>query len=131
MSTQTLPAVQKKYQPYVPQNMEMREFTFRAVFLGMLMTGILGAANAYLGLKAGMTIAATYPAAVIGMAVLRLMKGSILEENIARTVGSIGESVAAGAIFTIPAFVLSHAWSSFSFEQAYWKSTVLMAVGGV
>ena len=56
-----------------------------------------GAANAYLGLRAGMTIAATYPAAVIGMAVLRLMKGSILEENIARTIGSIGESVAAGA----------------------------------
>ena len=54
-----------------------------------------------------MTIAATYPAAVIGMAVLRLMKGSILEENIARTIGSIGESVAAGAVFTIPAFVLS------------------------
>ena len=69
---------------------------------GLVMTVILGAANAYLGLRAGMTIAATYPAAVIGMAVLRVMKGSILEENIARTVGSIGESVAAGAIFTIP-----------------------------
>jgi len=68
------------------------------------MTIILGAANAYLGLRAGMTIAATYPAAVIGMALLKIMKGSILEENIARTVGSIGESVAAGAIFTIPAF---------------------------
>jgi len=54
-----------------------------------------------------MTIAATYPAAVIGMALLRLMGGSLLEENIARTVGSIGESVAAGAVFTIPAFVLS------------------------
>jgi hypothetical protein len=85
MSTQTaIPANQKKYQPYVPPNMEMREFTFRAVFLGLVMTGILGAANAYLGLKAGMTIAATYPAAVIGMSVLRLMKGSLLEENIAR-----------------------------------------------
>ena len=74
------------------------------------MTAILGAANAYLGLKAGMTIAATYPAAVIGMALLRLMKGSLLEENIARTVGSIGESVAAGAIFTIPAFVMAGLW---------------------
>ena len=78
-----------------------------------------------------MTIAATYPAAVIGMAVLRLMKGSILEENIARTVGSIGESVAAGAIFTIPAFVISGAWPVFDFEHAYWKSSILMLLGGV
>jgi putative OPT family oligopeptide transporter len=122
---------EKKFRPYVPASAKMPEFTFRAVLLGLVMTGILGAANAYLGLKAGMTIAATYPAAVIGMAVLRLMKGSILEENIARTIGSIGESVAAGAIFTIPAFVLSGAWSSFGFEQAYWKSTALMLVGGV
>ena len=94
------------------------------------MTVILGAANAYLGLRAGMTIAATYPAAVIGMAILRLLKGSILEENIARTVGSIGESVAAGAIFTIPAFVISKAWPAFDTPEAYWKSTALMLVGG-
>jgi putative OPT family oligopeptide transporter len=111
--------------------MKMREFTFRAVLLGLVMTFVLGAANAYLGLKAGMTIAATYPAAVIGMAILRLMKGSILEENIARTVGSIGESVAAGAIFTIPAFVLSGAWKTFDSPQAYWQSSVLMLVGGI
>ncbi len=58
------------------------------------------------------------------------MKGSILEENIARTVGSIGESVAAGAIFTIPAFVISGAWPVFDFEHAYWKSSILMLVGG-
>ena len=109
----------------------MPEFTLRAVLLGLVMTVVLGAANAYLGLRAGMTIAATYPAAVIGMAVLRLMKGSILEENIARTVGSIGESVAAGAIFTIPAFVISGAWPVFDFEHAYWKSSILMLVGGV
>jgi putative OPT family oligopeptide transporter len=109
----------------------MREFTFRAVLLGLVMTVILGAANAYLGLRAGMTIAATYPAAVIGMAVLRLMKGSILEENIARTVGSIGESVAAGAIFTLPAFVISKAWLRFDTPEAYWKSSALMLVGGV
>src|SRR5581483_4418837 len=132
MSTQTAvkpPESSKAYRPYVPQTMEMREFTFRAVLLGMLMTGILGAANAYLGLRAGMTIAATYPAAVIGMAVLRIFRGSILEENIARTAGSIGESVAAGAVFTIPAFVLSHAWMDFSPGTAYWKSTSLMVVG--
>jgi hypothetical protein len=77
MGTQTAPpAGQKKYQPYVPENMEMKEFTFRAVLIGLVMTAILGSANAYLGLKAGMTIAATYPAAVIGMALLRLMKGA-------------------------------------------------------
>lgn len=92
---------------------------------------VLGAANAYLGLRAGQTIAATYPAAVIGMAVLRIFKGSILEENIARTAGSIGESVAAGAIFTIPAFVISHSWMDFSPGVAYWKSTALMTIGSV
>lgn len=131
MSTQTaVPPGKKKYQPYVPQNMEMREFTSRAVFLGMLMTGILGAANAYLGLKAGMTIAATYPAAVIGMSILRLMKGSLLEENMARTVGAIGESVAAGAVFTIPAFVLAGLWPSLGMEH-YWQSVALMSIGGL
>jgi putative OPT family oligopeptide transporter len=122
---------EQKFRPYVPETTQMSEFTARAVLLGLVMTVILGAANAYLGLRAGMTIAATYPAAVISMAVLRLFRGSILEENIARTVGSIGESVAAGAIFTIPAFVISKAWPSFDFEHAYWKSSVLMLVGGV
>src|SRR5471032_3241177 len=101
----------REHKPFVPPNVEMREFTLRAVLLGLVMTVVLGAANAYLGLKAGQTIAATYPAAVIGMAVLRLMKGSILEENIARTAGSIGESVAAGAVFTIPAFFIAHVWT--------------------
>ncbi len=125
------PPEPKRFRPYVPPDMAMSEFTIRAVVLGLVLTVVLGAANAYLGLRAGMTIAATYPAAVIAMAVLRLMKGSILEENMARTVGSIGESVAAGAIFTIPAFVLAGAWSSFSPAEAYWKSTVLMAVGGM
>jgi putative OPT family oligopeptide transporter len=130
MSTQSTVPTEKKFRPYVPENMEMKEFTFRAVLIGLMLTVILGAANAYLGLRAGMTIAATYPAAVIGMALLRLMKGSLLEENIARTVGSIGESVAAGAVFTIPAFLISGAWSSFGFRDAYWKSVALMAVGG-
>ncbi|MGA9623236.1 MAG: oligopeptide transporter, OPT family [Bryobacteraceae bacterium] len=127
----TPPESEKKFRSYVPDKTDMREFTFRAVLIGLVLTGILGAANAYLGLKAGMTIAATYPAAVIGMALLRVMGGSLLEENITRTVGSIGESVAAGAIFTIPAFVLSGAWKSFDFGVAYWKSTVLMLVGGI
>src|SRR4026208_2629815 len=86
-----------EHTPFVPQHVEMREFTIGTVVLGLVMTVVLGAANAYLGLKAGQTIAATYPAAVISMAVLRGFKGAILEENIARTAGSIGESVAARA----------------------------------
>src|SRR5208282_6747157 len=121
----------RKHRPYVPETMEMKELTFRAIFLGLILTVILGAANAYLGLRAGITIAATYPAAVIGMAVLRIVNGSLLEENIARTAGSIGESVAAGAIFTLPAFLIAGAWPSFEPKDAYWKSTALMIVGSI
>ncbi len=120
-----------KHEPFVPEKTDLREFTVRALILGLLMTVVLGAANAYLGLRAGMTIAATYPAAVIGMAVLKLLKGSILEENFARTVGSIGESVAAGAIFTIPAFLIVGAWTNFNTVDAYIKSSALMFVGGL
>jgi putative OPT family oligopeptide transporter len=121
----------RKFQPFVPPTMQMTEFTMRAVILGLIMSVILGAANAYLGLRAGVTVAATYPAAVISMAVLRIWRGSILEENLARTAGSIGESVAAGAIFTIPAFMIARVWPSFGVGDAYWKSTVLMVMGGI
>ncbi len=121
----------KKHIPFVPEDMQMKEFTLRAMLLGLVLTVVLGAANAYLGLRAGITIAATYPAAVIAMAVLRAWKGSLLEENIARTAGSIGESVAAGAIFTIPAFLLAKAWTSFRPADAYWKSTALIMVGSI
>ena len=120
-----------QHRPFVPENVKMKELTLRAVLLGLVMTVVLGAANAYLGLHAGMTIAATYPAAVIGMAVLRGFKGTVLEENIARTAGSIGESVAAGAIFTLPAFVIAGSWTSFDPAHAYWKSTALMMIGSV
>jgi len=120
-----------KYQPFVPEQASMKEFTARAMLIGLVMTVVLGAANAYLGLRAGVTIAATYPAAVISMAILRVRRGTILEENIARTAGSIGESVAAGAIFTLPAFLISRSWPSFGFKDAYWKSTALMLVGSV
>lgn len=111
----------------------MTEFTFRALVLGLVMCVVLGAANAYLGLRAGMTIAATYPAAVIGMAVLRLFKGSVLEENFARTVGSIGESVAAGAIFTVPAFVMLKLWKfdPAHMFQEYILGSCLMILGGI
>ena len=124
----------------------MREFTLRAVLLGLVLTVVLGAANAYLGLRAGQTIAATYPAAVISMAVLRLRKGSILEENISRTAGTIGESVAAGAVFTLPAFYLAQVWTppvipkglgfwasmwALAADPNYLRSTALMIVGAV
>jgi putative OPT family oligopeptide transporter len=116
---------------YVPADTGMGEFTFRALIIGLVMCVVLGAANAYLGLKAGMTIAATYPAAVIGMAVLKIMRGSILEENFARTVGSIGESVAAGAIFTLPAFLIAGVWTEFWSPQHYVEATVIMLIGGI
>ncbi len=118
-------------QPFVPSDQNMREFSLKAVLIGLVMAVVLGSANAYLGLKAGMTIAATYPAAVIGMALIKLMKGTILEENMARTVGSIGESVAAGAIFTIPAFVISGIWPKFFTAGNYFTSSVIMFAGGV
>jgi putative OPT family oligopeptide transporter len=122
----------KEFRPYVPASSDMPEFTMRALLLGLVMSVVLGAANAYLGLRAGMTIAATYPAAVIGMAVLRAFKGSLLEENFARTVGSIGESVAAGAIFTIPAFVVLGIWGFKAFDLTeYLTASALMIVGGI
>jgi len=120
-----------KYKPLVPPEQTMKEFTVRALVLGLIMSVVLGAANAYLGLKAGMTIAATYPAAVISMAFLRLFRGTILEENIARTVGSAGEAVAAGAIFTIPAFLIAGVWGDFYSPQRYWESSFIMVIGGV
>jgi putative OPT family oligopeptide transporter len=121
------------FKSYVPPDTDMKEFTVRALLIGLVMCVVLGAANAYLGLKAGMTIAATYPAAVIGMALLRLGKGSILEENFARTVGSIGESVAAGAVFTIPAFVVLRIWNfnADSMLTEYLTAASLMILGGV
>ncbi|MDP4266090.1 MAG: oligopeptide transporter, OPT family [Bacteroidota bacterium] len=121
----------KKFVPFVSAETNMAEFTLKAVLIGLVMCVILGAANAYLGLKAGMTIAATYPAAVIGMALLKAMKGSILEENISRTVGSIGESVAAGAIFTLPAFFVSGIWTEFYTPGHYITSTLILISGGV
>jgi putative OPT family oligopeptide transporter len=119
-----------RFQSFVPSSKTFPEFTVRALLLGLVMSVILGAANAYLGLRAGMTIAATYPAAVISMAVLRIVKGNILEENFSRTVGSIGESVAAGAIFTLPAFVILHLWT-FDTIRDYLAASALMIVGGI
>jgi putative OPT family oligopeptide transporter len=121
----------KKFVPFVSAETNMKEFTVRALIIGLFFAVILGAANAYLGLKAGMTIAATYPAAVLGMALLKLFKGSILEENFTRTVGSIGESVAAGAIFTLPAFFISGLWPEFFTMGHYVTSSLILIAGGV
>jgi putative OPT family oligopeptide transporter len=116
------------FRPFVPGKTDLREFTFRAMMLGLVQAAVLGAANAYLGMKAGQTIAATFPAAVVSMLVLRAFRnGSILEENLARTAASVGEALVAGAIFTLPAFVITGLWSEFK----YWESTFLMLVGGV
>lgn len=117
----------KEYTQYVPEQTDLKELTIKSVVIGVIMAMVLGAANAYLGLKAGITVAATFPAAVVGMAVLRFFKGSILEENVARTTGSVGEALAAGAIFTIPAFVITGVWESID----YLESTAFMLVGGL
>ncbi|NLI23491.1 MAG: oligopeptide transporter, OPT family [Bacteroidales bacterium] len=122
---------QKKFIPFVSAETRMAEFTLRALLIGLVLAVVLGAANAYLGLKAGMTIAATYPAAVIGMAILKAVRGSVLEENFARTVGSIGESVAAGAIFTLPAFFIAGIWDPFFTPGHYLTSTVILIAGGL
>ena len=124
-------AEKKPFVPYVPAESNMPEFTLKAVLIGLILAVVLGAANAYLGLKAGMTIAATYPAAVIGMAILKVMKGSILEENMARTVGSIGESVAAGAIFTIPAFFIAGIWNPFFTLSNYITASLILIFGAI
>ena len=124
-------AEQKKHVPFVSSETNMAEFTIRALIIGLVMAVVLGAANAYLGLKAGMTIAATYPAAVIGMAILKSIKGSVLEENFARTVGSIGESVAAGAIFTLPALYLSGIWKEFFTFSHYITASLILIAGGI
>ncbi len=117
----------KPFKPFVPAETEMAELTFKAVFLGMIMAIILGAANAYLGMKVGLTVAATFPAAVVAMAALRPLNGTILEENITRTAASVGEALVAGAIFTIPAFVISGVWE----EIHLYESMMIMLVGGV
>jgi len=122
---------QMKFKPFVGPESNMKELTLRAVLLGVVMAMFMGAANAYLGLKAGMTIAATYTTAVIGMAVIKAFGGTILEENCARTVGSIGGNIASGAIFTLPAFFIAGIWPTFFTIEHYIISTVILVVGGI
>ena len=98
----------KEFKPYVPADKVMPEITVTSIVMGVLLAVIFGAANAYLGLRVGMTVSASIPAAVISMGVIRVImkKNSILESNLVQTIGSAGESLAAGAIFTMPALFL-------------------------
>jgi OPT family oligopeptide transporter len=112
------------------------EMTVKAVAVGLVLSLIFGAANAYLGMKAGQTIAATIPAAVIAIALFRLphFHGSILEQNIARTAASVGEALVAAAIFTIPAFMMVEIdgvrlWADLG--QHFWQATMILMVGGL
>ena len=97
-----------EFKPYIPADRVMPELTVTSIVMGMLLAVIFGAANAYLGLRVGMTVSASIPAAVISMGVIRVImkRNSILESNMVQTIGSAGESLAAGAIFTMPALFL-------------------------
>src|SRR5579885_458759 len=112
------------------------EMTVKAVALGLFLALVFGAANAYLGMRAGQTVAATIPAAVIAMALFRLpaLRGTILEQNIARTAASVGEALVAGAIFTIPAFLMvdlngRRLWADL--RAHYWQASLVLLVGGL
>ncbi|BDC52877.1 oligopeptide transporter, OPT family protein [Bryobacterales bacterium F-183] len=112
------------------------ELTIKSVTLGLFLALVFGAANAYLGMRAGQTVAATIPAAVIAMALFRLprFKGGILEQNITRTAASVGEALVAGAIFTIPSFLLvdldgKRLWTDL--RDHYWEASLVLLVGGL
>ncbi len=114
--------------PYVSASTTLAEITVKSILLSVVLAVVLGAANAYLGLFAGMTVSASIPAAVISMALLRLFSNSnILENNIVQTAASAGESVSAGVIFTIPALVILGTWSEFN----YWETTIIAGFGGL
>ena len=117
----------KPFVPYVPAEQSIPEFTVKAVVIGVLLGALLTAANTYLGLYAGMTVSASIPAAVISMGILRglFRNGTILENNMVQTIASAGESIAAGAIFTIPALVITGVWLKFEFVP-----TLLITVFG-
>ncbi len=125
-----------EFRPYVPHDSKEPEFTFKAVLAGIVMAAIFGAANAYLGMKAGQTVAATIPAAVIAIALFRLpfFKGGVLEQNITRTAASVGEALVAGAIFTIPAFMMVNVggqrlWTDL--RSHFWAGSLILLAGGL
>ena len=114
------------------QNGREKELTFTALVLGVLLAVVFGAANAYLGLRVGLTVSASVPAAVISMGVLRfvLRRDSILENNMVQTIGSAGESLAAGAIFTLPALYLWAQERPAEFHAPEILSITLIALAG-
>ncbi|MDE6208097.1 MAG: oligopeptide transporter, OPT family [Lachnospiraceae bacterium] len=120
------------FKPYVPANKITKEFTFTSIFTGVILAVVFGAANAYLGLRVGMTVSASIPAAVVAMGIIRviLKRNSILESNIVQTVGSAGESLAAGAIFTLPALFL---WAAEGKMEApsIIEITLIAIIGGL
>ena len=116
------------HKPYVSSSTNLAEITLKSILLGGFLAVVLGAANMYLGLFAGLTVSASVPAAVISMAILRAFRHSnILENNIVQTAASAGESVAAGVIFTIPALVILGVWTEFD----YWETTMIAGFGGI
>ncbi len=123
-----------EFKPYIPASKITPEFTVTSIVMGIILAVVFGAANAYLGLRVGMTVSASIPAAVIAMGVIRVImkKNSILESNIVQTIGSAGESVAAGAIFTIPALFLWAAEGAEGMEKPGIIEIALIAmIGGL
>jgi putative OPT family oligopeptide transporter len=123
---------EKEFKPFISADRVMPEFTVTSIFLGCLLAVIFGAANAYLGLRVGMTVSASIPAAVISMGVMRviLKRESILENNLVQTIGSAGESLAAGAIFTLPAmFIWMKDWGLGS--PSLFKIAIIALCGGL
>jgi putative OPT family oligopeptide transporter len=118
----------KAFQPFVPASQSVAEFTLRAIILGAIAGIIFGASTVYLALKAGLTVSASIPIAVVAIFVFRLMGGgTILEKNIVQTIGSAGESIAAGVVFTIPALIFLANGDQFF---KYWNISVLALIGG-
>lgn len=97
---------EEDFEPYIPADQDVPEFTLKAIIVGLLITVVMGAANAYLGLFVGMTVSATIPSLVFALALLKIFKGSILEINMAKNIGVAGEALAAGIIFTFPAMIV-------------------------
>lgn len=122
----------KDFKPYIPAEKVTPEFTITSIVMGIILAVIFGAANAYLGLRVGMTVSASIPAAVISMGVIRVImrKNSILESNLVQTIGSAGESLAAGAIFTIPALFLWAAEGKMD-KPGIAEITVIALIGGL
>ena len=121
------------FKPFIPADKVMSEFTPTSVILGIILAVVFGGANAYLGLRVGMTVSASIPAAVISMGILRviLKKDSILENNMVQTIGSAGESLAAGAIFTLPALFMWASENSDISVPSFWTISVIAICGGL